>query len=83
MPLIKGFQHGPWNYCDRCGQPWRLPQMTMQNGLLLCIQKCLDGTLMFKRDRIIQEILSSSNEELVSQTSIKRKEDNSQWENVS
>lgn len=83
MPLIRGVAGDPWNFCDRCGCPFRLSQMEMQNGLLLCLpNNCFDGTLMFKRDIVIQEVLSDSNEEMVSQTSIKRSEDNSQFENV-
>ncbi len=83
MPLNKGITGDPTAFCDRCGWEYRLSELEMQNGLLLCIPKCFDGTEMFKRDRVIQEVLSSTSEEMVSQTSIKRSEDNSQFENVS
>ncbi len=51
----------PWDRCDRCGQPYKMDDLEMQNGLLLCIPKCLDPTFLSvpgDRDAAIGEYLA-------------------------
>lgn len=76
MPWIRGYHIGPWAYCDRCGEPYRLAQMTMQNGQMLCNRLCWDDPLIWQRPGIIKEVLSTTNEEMMSEIARKRQEGN-------
>jgi len=65
----------PWARCDRCGWDYRLSQMVMQNGLLLCFAKCYDNPDILNRDQEIQEALQGDSTEGQSMIGLKRSED--------
>lgn len=57
----------PWALCDRCRFRWRLSQLTMQNGLLLCPND-YDNETQLLRNSIIRDVLISSTEEAANLT---------------
>jgi len=48
----------------------------MQNGLLLCVVKCLDDTAMLTRDRRVAEFLATMGPDAENETAKKRSEPN-------
>ena len=59
-----GLQTGPWHRCDRCGMEYPVGQLARQQGLILCVIKCIDDTLSWERDVIIREMLEQTDMEL-------------------
>ena len=74
-PSHSGLFGDPFAYCDRCGWVYRLGQMVMQNGLLLCLAKCYDNPDILNRDQAIQEALQGDSTEGQSIESLKRSDD--------
>lgn len=58
----------PWSTCDRCGFDYPLSQLVAQKGLKLCTKTCLDNLDIEFRPYMIESVLSSSDQEGVSQT---------------
>ena len=77
-----GLRGVPWAYCERCGWQYPLDKLTMQNGLLLCVAKCLDGTEMLTRDRRLAEFLATMGPDAENETAKKRAESNNVVENL-
>jgi hypothetical protein len=70
-----------WSFCDRCGWPYRLPQMGMQNGLLLCFEHCYDNPDSYIMPVIRTEVLEDVGTELQNMTAIKRADtNNNMWD---
>jgi hypothetical protein len=40
------------------------PQLTRQNGLILCTEKCVDNLLTYERDELIREVLEQNDHEM-------------------
>ena len=52
-PAHSGVRGDVWHYCDRCGVPYRISQLTWQEGLLLCTVgpgSCYDVQTARQRD---------------------------------
>ncbi len=63
----------PWSRCDRCKFDYPLDRLMMQDGLLLCLEKCIDNTLIWLRDRAISRTLRFPREEPLNVTARVRK----------
>jgi hypothetical protein len=58
-----GIRGVPWSRCDRCGYDYPVDKLAKQNGLILCVEKCIDKTLVWERDAIIAAKLQNIEEE--------------------
>ena len=76
MQSRSGLRGIPWSSCDRCGYQYPLDKLVMQNGLLLCVVKCLDDTAMLTRDRRVAEFLATMGPDAENETAKKRSEPN-------
>lgn len=70
---IVGIRGDPWSRCDRCGCDYRLSELSMQNGQLLC-RSDFDNPEAFHRDETIAQVISSSPDEMRNVTAEKRSE---------
>lgn len=57
MPRNHGTTFEQWGRCERCGRDYPLNQMTRQNGVVVCFERCFDNTDIQERERLISEIL--------------------------
>lgn len=62
----------PWARCDRCKWDYPHNRLTMQDGLLLCLDKCVDQTTVWTRGEVIQNKLRFPREEPFNVTAQKR-----------
>jgi hypothetical protein len=65
-----------WGVCDRCKWDYPHDQLVMQNGLLLCVTKCVDNpdmVLPSQREREINDVLRLKQEEPFNVTARKRR----------
>jgi len=59
MRRLHGITGEQWKTCDRCGVHYRMSELRMQRGLLVCLPHCTDNLDVVQRERIIQETLSN------------------------
>lgn len=59
MPMMShsGLHGIPWSHCDRCGYQYRMTELVLQRGLLVCVIKCTDNPIAWDRASIIRDIL--------------------------
>lgn len=76
-----GIRGIPWSFCDRCGFQYPLDKLQMQDGLLLCIVKCVDATTMLTRDQRVADFLANMGPEAENETGKVRSEPNEVREN--
>lgn len=48
-----------WDVCQRCGQLYTMPELTLQKGMLLCTAHCTDNLDVEQRGLMIERVLSS------------------------
>lgn len=64
MPRPREVYGEQWDVCDRCGFDHPISMLTVQRGLKLCSDHgCLDDLDVERRQLMIQEILSSGEEQ--------------------
>lgn len=63
-----GVSWEPWSVCQRCGFQYPLGKLVNQLGLMICTVYCIDNLDIQYRPFMIEQVLSSNNEEKVPQT---------------
>lgn len=52
-----------WDMCDQCGFQFPMSMLTKQKGKLVCVKRCVDNLEVERRDYVIGQMLSASNDQ--------------------